>query len=111
MVLNDEIIGGIGLVYEDGTESHKSKLGYWIGAPYRGKGIMAIVLKGFVHYIFQNRTGLLRLEAHVFPNNISSQKTLEKNGFIREGYFKHYYRKDDEIKDAIQYAVFNPTIS
>lgn len=109
--LNDVLIGGVGLMYDDGKDSHKSQLGYWIGAPYRGKGVMATTLKVFLNYIFESRPGLLRLEAHVFPENISSQKTLEKTGFIREGYFRQYCVKNGEMKDAIQYAIFNPTTS
>jgi RimJ/RimL family protein N-acetyltransferase len=108
--LNGEMIGGIGLGYEEGVSSHKSKIGYWIGAPYRGKGVMASVIKGFVRYIFENRPNLLRLEAYVFPDNIASQKTLEINGFFREGYFKRYYQKNKEYKDTIQYTIFNSII-
>jgi RimJ/RimL family protein N-acetyltransferase len=109
--LGDKMIGGLGLIYDSGINSHMSKIGYWIGRAHRKKGIMTDVLKVFIRYIFNHRPELLRLEAHVFPDNIASQKVLEKAGFLREAYLKYYYKKQEEYKDAIQYVAFNTTIS
>jgi ribosomal-protein-alanine N-acetyltransferase len=45
------------------------------------------------------------IEAHVNPNNIASIKLLEKNGFIREAYFKEDYFYDGKFLDTAVYSL------
>jgi ribosomal-protein-alanine N-acetyltransferase len=85
--------------------NHKDEIGYWIGEPFWGQGIMSAVLRGFADYQFNN-SDLIRIEAHVYAPNIGSQKALEKAGFTREGYCRKYYIKpaDGLARDAVLYA-------
>lgn len=101
------LIGGIGLMLNDKpSTTHKAEIGYWLAQSQRGQGIMTEVLKGFANFVFTN-TPLIRLEATVFAPNIASQKALEKAGFEREGYAKHFYIKpeDGQPRDAVLYAL------
>ena len=97
------LIGGIGLLYQHGLESHRSELGYWLGRQWWGRGIMTQVLKVFSDEIFRQRK-LVRLEAHVFEDNLASLRVLEKAGFSREGLLKDAFQKDGRLLSAYLYA-------
>lgn len=101
---NDGMIGGIGLLYDQGMNSHRSEIGYWLASPYRNRGIMTDVIRRFVESVFAS-TSLVRLDAHVFVDNPASARVLEKAGFEREGMLRKAYLKDDVYKDAWLYAV------
>lgn len=98
-----ELIGGIGLLYNHGLNSHRSEMGYWLAKEYWNQGIMTHVVKTFYQHIFL-RTKIIRLEAFVFSSNPASCRVLENAGFIKEGYLKRAYLKDGEYLDAWLYG-------
>ena len=98
------VIGGIGSFVKNGLEGHSDEIGYWLAAPFRGKGIMAEVAGRFTDYLFKNRPALVRVEAWVLPTNVASAKVLEKAGFEREGYCRKMFVKNGEYRDAILFA-------
>ena len=49
------------------------------------------------HFNWKNIT------AHVFSENIGSQKVLLKNGFAQAAQYPNYYNKDGKLYDAILY--------
>ncbi|MDX1408221.1 MAG: GNAT family protein [Saprospiraceae bacterium] len=100
---DNTLIGGIGLLYEQGLQSHRSEIGYWLATPYRNQGIMTAVIRAFVEAVFAG-TDLVRLDAHVFVDNPASGRVLEKAGFQREGLLKKAYLKDGVYRDAFLYA-------
>ena len=97
-------IGGIGLLFDDGIISHKSKFGYWIGQPFRSQGIMSKVVTTFTEHVMAVYN-LIRLEACVFSDNRASMRVLEKAGFVYEGESRKYYKKGDQILDVLRYAM------
>jgi len=75
-----ELIGGIGLLYDEGVQADSSELGYWLGRPFWNQGIMTEVLHSLSAHIFKE--GIIqRLVAKVFVGNEASRKVLEKSGF------------------------------
>ena len=60
--------------------SKKANIGYWIGKQYQGKGIATECVKLVVNYAFDDLK-LEEISAYVFPDNNSSIRVLEKNGF------------------------------
>jgi RimJ/RimL family protein N-acetyltransferase len=79
-----------------------AEIGYWIGEPYWGKGIAGravalITANGF------GELNLVRIYAGVFDFNIASMKVLEKNGFQKEGIFRHAVIKNGRICDEHRY--------
>lgn len=96
-------IGGIGLLFDSGVDSHKSKFGYWIGTPFRGQGIMTLVVEKFAIHVMA-LYHLVRLEAHVFSDNRASMRVLEKAGFTYEGVLRKFEKKDDKLLDVYCYA-------
>lgn len=102
-----EQIGGIGLLYSHGLNSHRSELGYWLAKSHWNQGIMTAVLTRFAEYIF-DKTQLVRLEALVFAGNDASCRVLEKAGFHREGLIRRAYLKDGKYLDAHLFALLKP---
>ncbi len=98
-----EMIGGIGLLYDHGLQSHRSSFGYWLAKPYWNRGWMTQVVQTFTDHVFSAR-GLDRLEAHVFAGNLASCRVLEKVGFEQEGYLKKAYLKEGRYIDAFLWA-------
>jgi [ribosomal protein S5]-alanine N-acetyltransferase len=86
------LIGGIGIIFNDKPQAkHKAEIGYWIGKPFWGQGIMTEVVRVFSDYWLQN--GFVRLEATVFEPNLASKRVLVKAGFKLEGFCEKYYIK------------------
>jgi ribosomal-protein-alanine N-acetyltransferase len=78
-------------------------LGYWMGAPYAGKGYMGAAVSLLVPFAF-GELGLNRVEAACLPTNAASRRLLEKAGFEREGYARRYLRIAGEWQDHVLYA-------
>ena len=97
------LIGCIGFSRIYGKYAHKDEMGYWLAAPYRGKGIMTRVVGVISQWGFE-QFDLWRLEAPVFPHNPASGKVLEKNGFLAEGTLHNYVLKESRPMDVIMYA-------
>lgn len=79
-------------------------IGYILAQKYWNKGIMTEALKEFIKYGFAT-LGVHRIEAHVEPGNVVSEKLLEKIGFQKEGLLRerHYYK--GKHYDAIFYGL------
>jgi ribosomal-protein-alanine N-acetyltransferase len=101
---NKKLIGGISYHMKYGLTSHKDELGYWLARDYWNKGIMSSVVKRFCAYGFDS-LNLIRIEATVFENNLSSCRVLEKCGFEFEGLLKKYYLKDGNFINVRLYAI------
>ncbi|WP_436643969.1 GNAT family N-acetyltransferase [Microbaculum sp. FT89] len=77
----DALLGVIGLEADDaGTV----EIGYWLGVPAWGQGLMSEAVPTVVSFARQWRPGA-RIAAHTFPENVASQRVLEKAGFRRDG--------------------------
>ena len=59
----------------------------------------AVLLYGF------QKMKLDSVEANVNPFNAASIKLLEKNGFVREGYFRGNYYYNGKFLDSAIYAL------
>jgi RimJ/RimL family protein N-acetyltransferase len=77
--LNDDLIGGVGLIPAD---DDFYELGYWLGVDYWGQGYATESVRGLLSYAKTNSL-CEKLKANVFKENIASAKVLEKNGFKR----------------------------
>jgi ribosomal-protein-alanine N-acetyltransferase len=58
------------------------RLGYLLAEPAWGKGIASELLSGFVAWCRQ-QAAISRIVGGVDPDNVASQRVLEKNGFLR----------------------------
>jgi ribosomal-protein-alanine N-acetyltransferase len=103
VAVQTEAIGGIGL--EIGRDVHRftAELGYWLGEPFWGRGIMTEAVKLFTPWAFEQFT-LHRIYANVFAGNEASVRVLEKAGFACEGRLRASVFKNGQILDQFIYA-------
>jgi RimJ/RimL family protein N-acetyltransferase len=102
-------VGGIGVFVGEGVYAKSGQIGYWLGAPYWGRGIMTAAVRATSEHALA-RLGLVRLEAAVFAWNAPSMRVLEKCGFVREGVLRRSVFKDGAVIDSVLYArVAEPT--
>ncbi len=60
-------VGGVSLLLQDDIERCSAEIGYWLGEPFWGKGIMTVVLKSLTEYAFRefNLTRVYAYRSHV----------------------------------------------
>jgi RimJ/RimL family protein N-acetyltransferase len=98
-----EVIGGIGLKFGDDVHRFTAELGYWLGEPLWGRGIMTEAVRRFVPWAFEHLE-VHRIYAAVFAGNGPSVRVLEKAGFEREGRLRAGVFKNGRIQDQLLYA-------
>ena len=98
-----EAIGGIGLSINADVHRLTAELGYWLGEPFWGKGIMTEVVTRFTDFCFEE-FHLLRIYAEPYAYNPASCRLLEKAGFELEGRLRCSVIKDGQITDQFLYA-------
>ena len=106
--LDNTVIGSITLDKGKGKHNCKAELGYVIAKKYWGNGCATRAIKLATEMGFKDLE-IERIEAYVDPANIGSQRALEKNGFIREGFLKNYVIQKGILKDRFIYS-FLPSI-
>jgi ribosomal-protein-alanine N-acetyltransferase len=98
-----EAVGSIGVRLKDDIERFNAEVGYWLGEPFWGQGLMTEVVRAFVPYALKEYS-VQRLEAWVFEWNPASARVLEKAGFSREGTLRKSALKDGQVIDRWLYA-------
>ncbi len=76
--------GDIGLYY-DAPPLLEAMVGYSLLPEYRGRGLTARAVDLVAQWAFA-QVGLARLVAGTAPDNVASQRVLERAGFLREAY-------------------------
>jgi len=99
----EEAIGGIGIAVNQDVHRMTAEMGYWLGEPYWGKGIMTETVIKFTEYAFE-QFGLVRVYAEPYAHNAPSCRVLEKAGFELEGRLRCSVIKDGQITDQYLYA-------
>jgi RimJ/RimL family protein N-acetyltransferase len=96
-------VGGIGLKLKDDIERVGAELGYWLGEPFWGRGILSEAVPAFTQWALKE-FDLIRLEAIVFEWNRPSARILEKAGYVLEGTMRRSAVKDSQVIDRWIYA-------
>lgn len=103
------LLGGIGLDGITPEYHHRAELGYWLGKPFWGRGIMTATVLAVCRHAFEN-IGLSKITAHTFAANEASAKVLKKAGFQEEGYLKQHHLKDGRLIDARSFGRLKSSI-
>src|SRR5206468_5842893 len=82
----------------------RAEIGFSLTRQYRSQGYMGEGLRGFIDYAF-SALGMNRLEADIDPRNVGSAKTLERLGFVREGYLRDRWIVAGEVSDTALYGL------
>ena len=104
IVADGKAVGSIGLFLQGDVYRKSAELGYWLGRPYWGQGIMsrAVMLlcqEGFERY------DICRIFAEPYATNLGSRRVLEKAGFVLEGVMRKSVIKNGVILDSCLYAL------
>jgi [ribosomal protein S5]-alanine N-acetyltransferase len=97
------LIGAISLSHVRRGVAHAASVGYWIGTPYAGRGLMTEALSLLAPFAFSTLR-LHRLEAGCVPTNAGSIRVLEKSGFTHEGLARKYLRIRGVWQDHLLFA-------
>ena len=80
----DSIVGCIGLIAADASNiaiaADEAEVGYWLGVPYWGRGLMTEALRALMRRAFET-LDYSALWCGWFDGNIRSQRVQEKCGF------------------------------
>lgn len=82
----------------------RAELGYWLGAPYWGRGLASEAVTGALRWAF-TEGGLYRVYAQVIASNRRSQRVLVKTGMTHEGTRRGHLRKGRRFVDVDQYGI------
>jgi [ribosomal protein S5]-alanine N-acetyltransferase len=99
-----ELVGGLNLSNIRGGVSQAASIGYWLGLPFIGQGLMAEAVRRVARYSFETLE-LNRLEAACQPANTRSRAVLEKSGFVEEGFARSYLKINGEWCDHVLYGL------
>jgi [ribosomal protein S5]-alanine N-acetyltransferase len=79
-------------------------LGYWIDRSVAGRGMASLAVALVCDHAF-TEVGLHRVQADIRPENLPSQRLVERLGFQREGLLRRYLDIDGDWRDHIAYAL------
>jgi ribosomal-protein-alanine N-acetyltransferase len=103
-----EAIGSIGLRIGSDVHRKTAELGYWLGEPFWGRGIMSEAVAELTRLAF-GMFDLERIYAESFANNLASVRVLEKAGYVCEGRLRNSVFKDGKLLDSFLYARLRDT--
>jgi len=104
----DRIVGRLSLARDPHPASfHVADLGMMVAASHRRRGIGRALLGAAVDWA--RRSGVRKLELHVFPWNEPAIRLYESFGFEREGLRRRHYLRDGVAVDALLMAYHLPS--
>ena len=91
----NEPIGSVGIMFGDGVHSADmqegdAEIGYWIGVPYRGKGLIPEAVNRLLVRCF-DELGIKRVWCGYYDGNTKSRRVMDKCGF------KYHHTEEGEI--------------
>ncbi len=98
-------VGAVGLHPQTDVFRRNAELGYWIGAPFRGNGIMTEAVRQATARAFVVLPEVHRVFARPYGSNLASQRVLEKAGFVLESRIYGILVKNGRLEDELIYAV------
>lgn len=103
IAFDDVAVGGCGLHQGEGGERCNVEIGYWLGEPYWGRGVVTQVARVLTEQAFA-RPEVTRVFAPVHADNPASMRVLQKNGFQREAELRQSAIKGGRVIDRVQWV-------
>jgi ribosomal-protein-alanine N-acetyltransferase len=103
---DDALVGGVTLANVRRGIVQAGTVGYWVGQPYAGQGVMTAALRVLLPTLF-GELNLHRIEAACIPTNTPSVRVLEKCGFTREGLARRYLCINGVWQDHFLYGMLH----
>lgn len=102
---SSKLIGIIGH-FRIRPEHFRSEIGYMLLPEFQGRGIISEAVKEVVNYGFDVMQ-LHSIEAIIDPENLASEKVLQKNGFTKEAHLKENEYYEGQFLDTVIYSILN----
>ncbi|MFT7652462.1 MAG: ribosomal-protein-alanine N-acetyltransferase [Limisphaerales bacterium] len=99
----DDIVGAININNIVRGSFQSASLGYYVGAKFNGQGLMFEGLTLLVKHACST-LGLHRLEANIQPDNLPSQRLVERCGFVEEGISKDFLYINGAWRDHVRWC-------
>jgi ribosomal-protein-alanine N-acetyltransferase len=90
--------------YRISPENHRSEIGYMILDEYSGNGYVTEAIESVLDYGF-NDLKLHSIEAVIDPENIGSERVLQKCGFVKEAHILENELFEDKFWDTVIYSI------
>ena len=103
--VDGDAVGGIGYMLHGDVERVSAEVGYWLGVPFWGRGIMTAAVQAVTRHAFASHDWVRRLYAVPYAWSSASIRVLEKAGYRREGHMRQSAIKDGEVTDQLLYAI------
>ena len=104
IVVDGAAVGSISLTLGSDVYRRSAELGYWLGKPFWGRGIMTAAVTAMCREGF-GTWDIVRIHAEPFARNAASRRVLEKAGFTLEGTLRQSVYKNGEMLDSCIYAL------
>jgi RimJ/RimL family protein N-acetyltransferase len=101
--VDGEAVGGIGLHPQEDVHRRAMEIGYWLGEPYWGRGIVTEAVRALTRYAFET-FDVARVYAYVYEWNPASARVLEKAGYRLEGRLRKAVTKEGTTMDMLVYG-------
>lgn len=102
--ISGETVGSIGVFLKEDVYRKSAEIGYWLGEPFWGQGIITDAIRLMCGMAFQ-KFDIVRIYAEPYAYNTGSRRALEKTGFVLEGILKKSVCKNGKIHDSCIYAL------
>ena len=97
-------VGSISLTLGTDVYRRSAELGYFLGEPFWGRGLMTAAVAAMCREGF-GTWDIVRIYAEPYARNLASRRVLEKAGFTLEGTLRQCVCKNGEMLDACIYAL------
>lgn len=104
VAVDGEVVGCVSIYIQDDVYRRSGELGYWLGEPFWGNGIMPRAVMHMCKIAFK-KYALERIYAQPFADNLASRSVLEKCGFTLEGIMRSSVYKNGVFKDSCMYSL------
>ncbi|MBE5996811.1 MAG: GNAT family N-acetyltransferase [Lachnospiraceae bacterium] len=104
IIIDGKAAGSISLRFGNDVSRKNAEIGYWLGVPYWGNGIVTDAVSQLVRIGFET-FDMHRIFAEVYAPNTASARVLEKNGFIREACLREAVYKNGQYMDLMVYSL------
>jgi len=94
----------IGYIFHMLSKSKVPVIGYAIIPSERGNGFCSEAVQIIVDYLYLSKQ-IIRIQAEIDPENIASQKVLEKVGFKMEGILRKSFFSRGNWRDSAMYSI------
>lgn len=107
-LLEDAAMIGTITIWRIDKTHFRGEMGYLLHPDFQGKGLMSEAMQAVLRYGYDT-LNLHSMEANVNPNNQASITLLERNGFVREAYFRENYFFNGKFLDTAVYSRLSTT--